>query len=130
MINTISSFIWYNWNKIKCWTRKWNKVCTNLQYVFDNIGFDFFNQLLRLGYVIRDKRKIMATNVINRFEERLTFMVAFVSQASGFLPENKRNRLEDQLYIMLEGLRPTFVFCIQINTNPSAHEYLFLLQLY
>ena len=72
---------------------------------FDNIGFDFFNQLLRLGYVIRDKRKKMATNVINRFEEGLTFMVAFVSQASGFLPENKRIRLEDQLYIMLEGLK-------------------------
>ena len=95
-------------------------------------SFEFFNQLLRFGYVIRDKRKIMAANVINRFEEGLTFMVAFVSQASGFLPENKRIRLEDQLYIMLEGLklRATFVFCIQINTNPSAHEYLFLLQLY
>ena len=59
-------------------------------------SFEFFNQLLRFGYVIRDKRKIMAANVINRFEEGLTFMVAFVSQASGFLPENKRNSFEGQ----------------------------------
>ena len=59
--------------------------------------FEFFNQLLRFGYVIRDKRKIMAANVINMFVEGLTFKVAFVSQASGFLPENKRNSFEDQL---------------------------------
>ena len=65
---------------------------------FDKIWFRIFqSKLLRFGYVIRDNRKIIAVNIINRFEEGLTFMVALVSHASGFLPEIKRNRFEGQL---------------------------------
>ena len=41
----------------------------------------------------------MAANAINMFEEGFTFKVAFVSQASGFLPENKRNSFEGQSII-------------------------------